>query len=208
MQSNLALPYEPLARNSGLKQSKIAAVLLLFLAFIGAAQAQDIIATAGTHWEGFYLLGPRIGYAFDQWLTYFQLGGAFSSGSSNRTFSYTPPSASGQPSPVPLPVFPAATTLNASKDYNSSGWNVGPALDYDISGPWLFTAEYNYVNLGKGHNLNVSCATTRGTVPPTICATYANFELDNIHNSFTMTMFRVGFHYRFYSRRSASQEQL
>ena len=26
---------------------------------------------------------------------------------------------------------------------------------------------------------------------------YANFSLDNIHNSFTMNMFRVGFHYRF-----------
>ncbi len=102
-----------------MKQSKIAAVLLVLLAFIGAAQAQDIITTAGTHWEGFYFyMGGNIGGAWPN---------------------------------------------------TCDTWEPGAAITSD---------------------------------------TYANFELDNIHNSFTMNMFRVGFHYRFYSRRSASQEQL
>ena len=60
-------------------------------------------------------------------------------------------------------------------------------------------AEYNYVNLGKGHNSSVSCSSSgvaSGTAA-NICSKYANFELDNIHNSFTMNMFRVGFHYSF-----------
>jgi opacity protein-like surface antigen len=73
---------------------------------------------------------------------------------------------------------------------------VGFGIDYDIQGPWSFTAEYNYVNLGKGTNSTFTCQTAKGT-PPSVCNTYANFSLDNIHNSFTMNMFRVGFHYSF-----------
>ncbi len=66
-------------------------------------------------------------------------------------------------------------------------------LDYGIQGPWSFTAEYNYVNLGKGTNSTFTCTANNAS----ICATYANLSLDNIHNSFTMNMFRVGFHYGF-----------
>jgi hypothetical protein len=48
------------------------------------------------------------------------------------------------------------------------------------------------VNLGKGTNSTFTC-----TASAPICARYANLSLDNIHNSFTMNMFRVGFHYSF-----------
>src|SRR5208283_950559 len=107
--------------------------------------------------NGIILLGPRVGYAFDQWLPYFRVGGAFSTGSSNRSISFTP-----------LGATTPAGSISGSKDYKSSGFNVGAGLDYDISGPWSFTAEYNYVNLGKGSNSNVNCASSTGKVPP-IC---------------------------------------
>ena len=86
--------------------------------------------------------------------------------------------------------------LRGGKNYKSSGWNVGFGVDYDLQGPWSFTAEYNYVKLGKGTNSTFTCITAKGT-PPSICTNYANFSLDNIHNSVTLNMFRVGFHYAF-----------
>jgi outer membrane immunogenic protein len=135
--------------------------------------------------NGIILLGPRVGYAFDQWLPYFRLGGAFVAGQHTSTLSYTSP---GDEAP--------SSSFSGGKNFKSSGYNVGFGIDYDISGPWSFTAEYNYVNLGKGTNSTFACETAKGTVPP-ICANYANFSLDNIHNSFTMNMFRVGFHYAF-----------
>jgi hypothetical protein len=61
-----------------------------------------------------------------------------------------------------------------------------------VSGPWSVTAEYNYVNLGKGTNSTFTC-----TGSASLCSRYAGLSLDNIHNSFTLNMFRVGFHYGF-----------
>ncbi len=146
--------------------------------------------------DGIILLGPRIGYAFDNWLPFFRVGGAFAVGSHEASLNYTPTISSG-PSVNPLIATVPATTLTAGKDFDSSGWNVGAGLDYKFGGgPWSFALEYNYVNLGHGSSDNFSCSTEKGKVPP-ICTTYANLSLDNIHNSFTMNMFRVGFHYSF-----------
>jgi outer membrane immunogenic protein len=136
--------------------------------------------------NGIGLLGPRVGYAFDQWLPYIRVGGAFAGGQHTSTLSFTPaPGSTASPA-----------SISGGKNFKSSGWNVGVGLDYGIVGPWSFTAEYNYVNLGKGTNSTFACSTAKGTVPP-ICTNYANFSLDNIHNSFTANLFRVGFHYSF-----------
>ncbi len=132
--------------------------------------------------NGIILLGPRIGYAVDQWLPYFRIGGAFSSGQHTGTLSYTPV---GDTSPT--------NSFSGGKNTNSSGFNAGVGFDYDLSGPWSITAEYNYVNLGKGTNSTFACSASKQS----FCTRYANFSLDNIHNSFTMNMFRVGFHYAF-----------
>ncbi len=136
--------------------------------------------------NGIGLLGPRVGYAFDQWLPYLRVGGAFAGGQHTSTLSFTP-AAGSTASPA---------SISGGKNFKSSGWNVGVGLEYGVQGPWSFEAAYNYVNLGKGTNSTFTCSTAKGTVPP-ICTNYANFSLDNIHNSFTMNMFRVGFHYNF-----------
>lgn len=135
--------------------------------------------------NGIFLLGPRVGYAFDQLLPYFRVGGAFASGQHTGTLSYTPV---GDTTPT--------NSISGGKNFKSSGWNAGVGLDYQVSGPWSFTAEYNYVKLGKGTNSTFACNTAKGT-PPSICTNYANFSLDSIHNSVTLNMFRVGFHYAF-----------
>jgi outer membrane immunogenic protein len=134
--------------------------------------------------NGIFLLGPRVGYAVDQALPYLRVGGAFAGGQHESTLSFTP-AGGGPPS-----------SITGGKNFKSSGYNVGVGLDYGIIGPWSFNAEYNYVNLGKGTNSTFACSTAKGTVP-SVCTNYANFSLDNIHNSFTMNMFRVGFHYKF-----------
>ena len=43
--------------------------------------------------NGIFLLGPRVGYAFDQWLPYFRIGGAFAGGQHTATLAYTPAAA-------------------------------------------------------------------------------------------------------------------
>ena len=132
--------------------------------------------------NGIGLLGPRVGYAIDEWLPYFRVGGAFAGGQHTSTLSYTPTGATA-----------ATESVSGGKNFKSSGYNVGVGLDYGIMGPWSFNAEYNYVNLGKGSNSTFTCTANNAA----FCQAYSNFSLDNIHNSFTMNLFRVGFHYSF-----------
>ncbi len=131
--------------------------------------------------NGIGLLGPRVGYAVDQWLPYLRAGAAFAGGQHTGSLSFTPTGAT-----TPL------GSISGGKNFKSTGYNVGVGLDYGIMGPWSLNAEYNYVNLGKGTNSTFTC-----TANPTVCGTYSNLSLDNIHNSFTLNMFRVGFHYGF-----------
>ena len=135
--------------------------------------------------DGVVLVGPRLGYAIDQWLPWIRAGGAFVFGSSNSQLGFVP--AAGETVP--------AAHFNGSRNFTSNGWNVGAGLDYDINGPWSITAEYNYIQLGKGNSSAITCST--GSAASGICAKYANFSLDNIHNSFTANMFRVGVRFRF-----------
>ena len=88
--------------------------------------------------NGFAILGPRIGYAVQDWLPYFRVGGVFTSGSSNSTVSYTPTGATA----------PTAT-FNGGRNYKSSGWGVGAGVEYALQDSWSVRAEYTYVNLGK-----------------------------------------------------------
>jgi len=131
--------------------------------------------------NGIILLGPRLGYAIDEWLPWVRIGGAFTSGSHDVQLNYTP-TGGGQTS-----------TFTGSKNQQNHGFNLGLGVDYGVQGPWSIVAEYNYVKLSKGSNSDVSCSNAK--LP--ICAAYGNLELDNIHNSFTMNMFRAGFHYKF-----------
>lgn len=132
--------------------------------------------------NGIFLLGPRVGYTFDQAFPYFRIGGAFASGQHSSTLSYTPPGGSAP-----------TDSFSGGKNFKSHGFNAGVGLDYGIQGPWSLNAEYNYVKLSKGTNSTYQC-TGASTA---FCNAYGNFSLDSIHNSFTMNMFRVGFHYSF-----------
>jgi outer membrane immunogenic protein len=131
--------------------------------------------------SGFAILGPRIGYAIDDWLPYFRVGGVFTSGKSNSTAEYTPIGASA----------PTAT-FNGGRNYKSSGFGVGVGVDYRLPDQWSLRAEYTYVNLGKGSNSLTGC-----TGSAAACNAFAGFSLDNIHNSLTFSVIRIGVNYLF-----------
>ncbi len=128
--------------------------------------------------DGLILLGPRVGYAFDQWLPYIRIGAAFATGSHRGTASFT--DANG------------TSSFSGGKNYNTSGFNVGAGVGYRIAPPFSLTAEYNFVNMGKGNNSVTSC-----TGSARACADFGQISLSNIHNSLTANLFRVGFNYTF-----------
>jgi outer membrane immunogenic protein len=134
--------------------------------------------TGKTTPNGFALLGPRIGYAIDNWLPYFRIGGVFTSGTRRNTATFT--DASG------------TASFSSGKNFNSSGFGVGAGVEYMLEDQWSLRAEYTHISLGKGTNSVSSCTGSAAT-----CAEYANISLDNIHNSLTANIVRVGFNYRF-----------
>jgi outer membrane immunogenic protein len=142
--------------------------------------------------DGFLILGPRIGYAVDNWLPYFRAGGVFTSGSRHLTATFTPALAPTHPiAGVPAPPIGSAT-FQGGKDYDSSGYGVGFGVETAMASHWSFRAEYTYVNLGKGDNSITTCTGSAAT-----CTAFGNIKLDNTHNSFTANLFRVGINYRF-----------
>src|SRR5271155_136376 len=132
--------------------------------------------------NGFAILGPRIGYAVDDWLPYFRVGGVFTSGSSNSGLSFPP---TGAPSPT--------ATFNGGRNYKSSGFGIGVGVDYALQDSWSLRAEYTYVNLGKGSNTTTTCT----AISTGACNAFAGLSLDSIHNSLTFSVIRIGVNYQF-----------
>jgi outer membrane protein OmpA-like peptidoglycan-associated protein/opacity protein-like surface antigen len=128
--------------------------------------------------NGFAILGPRIGYAVDNWLPYLRVGGVFTGGSHNSTASFT--DATG------------TASFSGSKNFKANGFGAGIGSDFMIDNSWFIRAEYTYVNLGKGSTTVTQCTGTAAT-----CNEFGLFQLNNIHNSFTASVFRVGINYRF-----------
>jgi outer membrane immunogenic protein len=133
--------------------------------------------------NGIGLIGPRIGYAVDNWLPYFRLGSALTGGSRTSQATFTPDDGS------------ASSVFTGGKNFKSSGFFVGAGVDYSLGDPWFLRAEYTHVSLGKGTNTATSCT----PVGSAACAAFGSneFELDNLHNKFTANIVRVGINYKF-----------
>jgi outer membrane immunogenic protein len=129
--------------------------------------------------NGFLILGPRIAYAFDQWLPFLRAGGVFTSGSSNSTATFT--DANG------------TATFSGGRNFKSNGFGISAGVDYMFSDPWSLRLDYTYINLGKGSNSNTNCSPAGSP----ICAQFGTVTLDSIHNSFTANVVRVGINYKF-----------
>ena len=141
--------------------------------------------------NGFGILGPRIGYAIGSALPYVRIGGVYAGGSRTTSASYT---AAGDASPDAY--------FSGSKNFKSSGFGAGAGLDYLIADHWFLRAEYTFIKLGKGTNNATQCRTAGTAAGNAICAEFDSdaLELNNIHNSFTANIVRVGINYKFGSR--------
>ena len=128
--------------------------------------------------NGVILLGPRVGYAVDNWLPYVKLGGVFTSGSHTTTASFT--DATG------------TATWTGSKNFKANGFGGAIGTDVMIADQLFFRAEYTYVSLGKGSATVTQCTGTAAT-----CTEFGNLQLENLHNKFTANLFRVALAYKF-----------
>jgi outer membrane immunogenic protein len=132
--------------------------------------------------NGVAIIGPRLGYAIDNWLPYIRAGGVFTSGTHDIMASYTPTGASS----------PDAT-FNGGKNSASHGFGISLGTEYKVADQWSVKFEYTYIKLGKSsQNSTTSC---NGSVAA--CDAFAGASLDSIHNSFTASLLRVGFNYDF-----------
>jgi outer membrane immunogenic protein len=136
--------------------------------------------------NGFAILGPRIGYAVDNWLPYFRVGGVFTGGSRTSSATYTQATnTTGTPD----------AAFSGSKNFKSNGFGLGLGSDFKVADQLFIRAEYTYVSLGKGTSSATAC-TPAGSA---LCTQFnsSQYQLDNIHNKFTASVFRVGLNYRF-----------
>jgi outer membrane immunogenic protein len=139
--------------------------------------------------NGFGILGPKIGYAFDNVLPYIRVGSVFTGGSRTTTATYT---ATGDTTPDAY--------FSGSKNFKSNGFGAGAGVDYMVVDQIFIRAEYTYVNLGKGSSNATQCNAAAGSeIGSNVCANFTEDELqlNNIHNSFTASIFRVGINYKF-----------
>jgi outer membrane immunogenic protein len=134
--------------------------------------------------SSFFLLGPRIAYVFSDWLPYFRAGGVYTRGTNTAALSYTP----GGPDPGAAP-----HTFYGSKNAKSNGWMIEAGVEYEFMEQWSAKFAYNYLNLGKSNSSVETCTPSASAA----CAAFANFSIENTHNSFTASMVRVAVNYRF-----------
>ena len=133
--------------------------------------------------NGVALVGPRLGYAIDNWLPYIRVGGVFTSGTHDLMASYTPTGASS----------PTAT-FDGGKNTGSHGFGISGGVEYKLAEQWSAKLEYTYISLNKSsQNSTTNCTSTA----PNACAIFSGFSLDSIHNSFTASLIRVGINYDF-----------
>lgn len=154
----------------------------ILLQYAGAAPPAGTYAFSGkVSPSSFAVIAPRIGYASVQWMAYLKAGAVITGGSHNSTLSYTP---TGGKAPI--------ASFSGGKDFASTGWAGGGGIEYGLNGPWSITAEYLYVNLGKGSDSTMTCAGSSAA-----CAPFSGISFDSTHNSFTANIFRIGVNYWF-----------
>jgi len=88
-----------------------------------------VIATCTTSSDWLATFRGRVGYAFDRWLPYVTLGGAYANVKATTS----------------LPILGLSTSTSKSQ----LGWTAGVGLEYALMGNWTAKLEYLYVDLGS-----------------------------------------------------------
>src|SRR5271167_2581191 len=121
--------------------------------------------------NGALLLGPRIAYAVDNWLPYLRVGGAFTSGQSNSTASFTDST--------------GTASFSGGRNFKANGVGASVGTDVMIADSLFLRLDYTYISLGKGSNTVTQCTGTAAT-----CAEFGTLQLENLHNKFTASLVR------------------
>ena len=132
--------------------------------------------------NGFSVISARIGFASLQWHPYLKVGAIIAGGAHDSTLSYTP---TGALKPL--------VSFNGGKNFSTAGWVAGGGVEYGLNGPWSFSLEYLYSNLGKGSNSTATCSGLAAA-----CAEFSGVSFDTSHDSFKAGIFRIGLTYWFH----------
>jgi len=129
----------------------------------------------------FVILGPRVGYAGNQWMPYLRVGAMVPFGGRDNSVSYTPTAAAS----------PTAS-FDTGKGYSSVGWVAGAGAEWGLKGAWSMSAEYLHVNLGKATGSTAACGGTAAN-----CATLSGIAFTDARDASRTDIFRIGISYWF-----------
>ena len=99
-------------------------------AVIGPGAVLTANATASLDWVSTF--AARFGYAFDRWLVYSKVGGAWAHASATVTSGIN-----------------GITFGSISVDQTASGWMLGVGTEYALSNNWSAKVEYNMMDFGN-----------------------------------------------------------
>jgi outer membrane immunogenic protein len=85
-------------------------------------------------------LAPRFGYAFDRWLVYGKVGGAWAHATANLSASVISPGVGGG--------------IAGTVTQNVSGWMLGVGTEYALWSNWTAKVEYNMMDFGSDSPFN------------------------------------------------------
>jgi opacity protein-like surface antigen len=125
------------------------------------------------------ILGPRLGYAGDQWLPYVRGGTILAAGSQTSALNFVPTGATK-----------SIASFAGGKSFSTVGWVAGGGAEIGLNGAWSLSAEYLHANLGRGAGRNSACTGTG-------CAGFADIAVTSTHTTFNANIFRLGLNYWF-----------
>jgi hypothetical protein len=86
----------------------------------------------------------------------------------------------------------STASFTGGKSFDTLGWVAGGGIEWGLYGPWSIGFEVMHANLGKGSRASAGCA---GTV--VACEGFSGIALENLHNPFTVNLYRIAVKYYF-----------
>jgi outer membrane immunogenic protein len=131
--------------------------------------------------KGFALLGPRIGYAGNQWMPYLRAGAMVPFGKHDNTLYYRPTGAAN-----------STASFDGGKSFSSAGWAAGAGAEWGLKGAWSISAEYLHASFGKASGAVAGCGGTAAN-----CAAFSGISFGDVHDASHANILRIGISYWF-----------
>lgn len=148
--------------------------------FPSVAQAQfgyTGLYTGRSQLDYFGTVRARLGYSFDRWLVYATGGLAY--GDVKSGFNYTDTN-----------VYGYGGSATVSRNTTKAGYAVGAGVEYAITPNWSAKVEYQYIDLGKGKQIDAAYIDSYGPTGYTVSTRDRNLSYQTV---------RGGINYKFSS---------